>query len=203
LFNKFKWLVLAQLLTFGTLVSLGQVPCESVAGHPQNKVGWAKDFLRVFFPELVSRSVSVTAIDKPNLDYADGFRDFTIRLDWREMPPDSKAVGITLPFASEFRFRRDDTLFYWRNIDFPQQLLRMREAVDAHKDWTDTEIAVQLANAGAQFGPDHQEKFQSSIPMQELKHLFGDVRVTKVWFSYRNEAEYRRGLDSAILTWHL
>ena len=64
---------------------------------------------------------------------------------------------------------------------------RLAKEVDAHPEWTDTQVVAALKAAGAKFGPNDRAAFLRALPLKALEPFIGRLRVVSARFGVRYE----------------
>ena len=65
-----------------------------------------------------------------------------------------------------------------------QQRDLLHHLVASHAEWSNTQIANALKQAGARFGPDDKEAFVKSLPLNKVERFLGKIKITSVEFDY-------------------
>ena len=186
-------LVLAIELTAQTIE-----PCSPPDQGQLNTVFWARDFMLAFYPELKGRHLIVG--DDLGFGEDCSFHVFTVTLEpFQHVSVNSASHGMEPSLHAKFRFRTDDLLSDWHEDAFPAKVLEARKLVNEHLDWTEKDIDRALLNSGVRFLSKDKQQLMNSLPLRVLDKLFGQVRVTKLEFWYRDHDTP----PNAILTWHV
>jgi hypothetical protein len=64
---------------------------------------------------------------------------------------------------------------------------RISQSVNAHRNWTDSQIARALKDAAAKYGPEDKSRFVAALPLQELTPFLGALTIKSVEFQMRHE----------------
>jgi hypothetical protein len=201
------WKRLFSLCVYAYIFMIGSVQAQSPCTTPDyvaNRVEWAREFLLTFFPEFMEYPTKIQASDQIRFDSKDykGFHLFEITLrPWREGSSSGFPETIGYAADSEFRFRRDDLFSSWQAQNDPAQMINFQKLVDSHPEWSEGEIRDALIKAGAHFAPGAEGALVNSLPMEELRKLFGEVRVGGANFYFREFDRLQPG--AAVLQWHV
>jgi hypothetical protein len=77
---------------------------------------------------------------------------------------------------------------------------RIRDIVNAHRDWSDRQVVQALKKQGAKYGPDDRAAFLAALPLAKLEPFLGNLRVRSVEFSLRHD---QPGGSFAELWWNV
>jgi hypothetical protein len=80
-------------------------------------------------------------------------------------------------------------------------MMESRKLVDSHPEWSEGEIRDALIKAGAHFAPGTEGALVNSLPMEELRTLFGEARVGDASFYFREFDRLQPG--AAVLHWRV
>jgi hypothetical protein len=63
---------------------------------------------------------------------------------------------------------------------------QISQSVNAHRNWTDSQIARALKDAAAKYGPEDKSKFIRALPLRELTPFLGPLTIKSVEFQMRH-----------------
>ena len=82
-----------------------------------------------------------------------------------------------------------------------QQLDDLRRLVSAHPEWNKVQISSALRQAGAHYGPDNQEAFLHSLPLDKVERFLGKLTINSVEFRLARPESGTGAIASPELKW--
>lgn len=179
-------------------------------GTSLDRIAKAKMVVRQLLPELQGRGLRVRIEDPSTLDAQSGPLSF----EFDVLEPDvirraNEGCAARLLVSFEFQFASHhgrDRLFLLTaggpavNTEKREHLNRL---VDSHPEWSNAQITEVLERAGAQFGPSSKDDLLKAIPVSPLQQLIGDIKIGSATLRFRDEAQMKEHLPSAILLWEV
>ncbi len=188
--------ILSFLFVILFLVTVPAYPQGTIPVKQETILTFAHDFLQVFYPELFDKnhriSLCVTtpgddqwielagvyfAATPANLNPLEGL------ISSHPQTPVHVLLGGSIWLPPK-QYGRVQELHAYSEVVHQQQLDDVRRLVASHSDWTETQIANALKQAGARFGPNDQETFVSSLPLHKAERFLGTLKITSVKFAY-------------------
>lgn len=213
--------VLAGLFLASCVLSCG-------AAQPDNSISLVHDFLQACYPELFGKEHVLRISMEGPID--NSWRKtygihFEVKLyDGRSEkylnPPLDARTGkrIAVPenttlLQGIFWFPRGDGRLYQLSLDGDAAHSKQNEAVhrlvEAHPEWSETDVIRVLKEAGAHYIPKdahdlpaEKQWFLQSIQLEELKKLMGPFSVKSVRFEGVGNVERHAG-DAVSLEWEV
>jgi hypothetical protein len=198
------------------LFSCSSAVAQSISTKPrQNKFEEAKRIIVVLYPELSGKHLSMTYSFSTTLDSSEEPATSQFDVLVSQFPPGQKPqiAGYINPAESNSTPRDVQmTVGFW--FDNLGQLERftaqghspnddrnkaIRELVDAHPDWADTQITDALKAAGAKFDPSAKIDLMLQIPADRLSSIFGKCRIVSTEFEFRDS---QTANNASALMWH-
>jgi hypothetical protein len=97
-------------------------------------------------------------------------------------------------------YGRVQELRVYGDVIHEQQLENLRRLVASHSDWTETQIASALKQAGVRFAPSDQEALVDSLPLNKAERFQGKLKITSTEFAYPKRDQSGH-LTASALNW--
>ncbi len=169
----------------------------------------AKQSLTQLFPELKGKNLPLTIEDGSLLDHPSSPGDFIINVyqAHSHLQPQKNCPSPIISVRFAFPVDTADDRIFTISAGGPfvntDKLENLAHLVDSHPEWSDRDVERAIADAGAQFGPGAKDEVLRSLPTSALKLLLGEIQITSIEFTARNEQQLTERLPSAILLWHV
>jgi hypothetical protein len=166
----------------------------------------AKAFLKAAYPELKGKNLRVTVWDDASFDSDGGMTTFSIGLEKRieDRPNNRTSFAPCLGAFFSFPVASDDRVFQL-SVNGPcvneNKLEDTRKLVDAHTEWSDSQVIQALKDAGAEYGPDRKTAFLNLIHLHALEPSVGKLSLVSVDFQLRDKTQLEENLPAADLQW--
>jgi hypothetical protein len=187
-------------------------PQTSIPVRQETMLTFVHDFLQVFYPELFNKnqrlSLCLTAPgNDPWLEIAGVY--FTVTP--AEVNPLRKLTS-SHPQATDqivlggsiwlppMEYGRIQEVHANSDAVHEHQLEALRQSVESHPEWSDIQIASALQQAGARCGPNDQEAFVNSLPLNKAERFLGKLKITSVKFGYPNR-DHSGHFAASALNW--
>ncbi len=173
---------------------------------------YAHDLLKIFYPEFFGKtfrlSLSVTTpADNDWLELGGVYFVITPE-DVNPLPmlasSDPQAINhILLGGSIWLPPRAYGRVMEIRILSDPKherEVEKLSQLAKSHSEWSETQVASALRQAGAQFGPADKDAFVSSLPLSEAERFLGHLTLTAVGFNYpgRTGADHQ---EASALGW--
>lgn len=187
------------------------VLCGAAATNPEqtapvtgNRLRFAQDFLRTFYPDLSGKKYALTVDASTVLDQDwDNISHFNAYIGkypkWLalcctggyvgEKPPPGYQEGVNYPeqfLTSGFRFdargRLESFGAHGPAVGDLEAANKFAEIVLSHPEMTDAQVTAELKKAGAKYGPEDREAFIKNLPIGKLERFLGKLEVTSMGF---------------------
>jgi hypothetical protein len=212
--SKFIRLFLSSFALAAGMLSL-TTPLLSQTSIPVKQetiLTYTHDFLQTFYPGLFDKNYRVSlCVTAPGNDpwIELGGVYFTVtranvnplrKLISSQPQPTDHAVlagNIWLPLRE---YGRVQEVHANSDAVHEQQLEDLRRLTGANPEWSGTQIASALRQAGARFGPNDQEAFVSSLPLIKAERFLGKLKITSVEFQFPRRTE-SGSIPASALKW--
>jgi hypothetical protein len=181
---------------------------------------FAHDFLRVFYPELISRGHRLRlSITHPADDSWRGISGvyFTIlperpsdygvpRYQNGRLAPENKPDPETILLDGSIWLPPHERGSRIREVNLSsgsggeRKLKILRKLIESHPEWSDEQAVKALKQDGASFGPDEKLSFINTLPFDKAEPFLGRLRVTSVEFNHL-QRERVENFAGATMDW--
>jgi hypothetical protein len=181
----------------------------------------AMKLTRILYPDLQGKDFNVAVArglpsGGSSLTSATDVRSLRITLDKPEwaspgalLPPSTISGEWELPLSFNFSFIEADYpvgQVVCRPVEFEsninQRLKALQRMINAHPEWTDSQILATAREQGIRFGPDDKPRLLRAFPLHRLTPLYGPLRLTNAAF-HTSGAEKCSGCTFAELRWSI
>jgi hypothetical protein len=191
--TKVCCLSLFATLLFSCTFGYSQV---NIPAKQETILTFAHDFLQVFYPELFDKEHRITlAVTTPGNDAWLELGGVFFTVTSANVSPVNKLISpdpettdhvilggsFWLPPIEYGRVRE---LHAYSDAVHQRQREQLHDLVASHPEWSNTQIANALKQAGARFGPDDKEAFVKSLPLNKAERFLGKIKITSVEFDY-------------------
>ena len=195
------------LLLLATSFILMASPSALSQQASNDRVSYAKHLVRVFYPELFGRNLSLKVRDDAPLDVEGLSNWFSLEISepWHSGEPRKCDTPDVMSAYFMLTTRKNSRPLYAVHFGGAatgsDKLDSLREAIDGNTKYSDEEILEMLKTHGAKFLSGHEDQLLRKIPIKELESFLGVITVTSVTFKIRDAAQYSAGLPAANLVW--
>ncbi|HEY7287767.1 MAG TPA: hypothetical protein VH497_20100 [Vicinamibacterales bacterium] len=172
------------------LVLLMSGPAVLAQPKPAWRLDFARNLLEAAFPELVgSETKTLITLDAPfNYEWLEPYR-IHIRVFApqrslaRDDSNDSRDWYVNANFFFN-RFQLDHAQFDGERVK-SRAMEELTSQLQQHPEWTDSQMAVALDEAGAKYGPNHREAFLKDLRLERFSGALGRISSEEVRFVWR------------------
>ena len=194
------------LLSF--LVFAAFFSCDAQGQKRQgDRIVDAEQILRVFYPELFRRKLSLKVRDDAPLN-ADGISNwFSLEVSEPWVAGTSRKCDTPDVLSAYFQFARHPGYGPIHMIQFggpaahSDELESFREKIDVDPQLSDEQVLKLLKDSGAKYLPPEQEELLAKVPLKGMGKFLGRIKVDLVRFDVRNAVQLKESLPAADVIW--
>jgi hypothetical protein len=186
-------------------LSQGEVPVSQ-----ETILTFVHDFLQVFYPELFEKDYRLTlCVSHPANSTWREIAGVYFTVTAHDVNPlakgeeHSKEKGAPIVLEGRIwlppvQYGRVHEMSASSQEVHEQQLRTVQQLVESHPEWSNTQVASALKQAGARFGPSDQEAFVNSLPLNKAEKFLGKLKITSVSFNYPDRRRPAHSAASAL-----
>jgi hypothetical protein len=184
-------------LALVTTVGFLSLPDISGAQSRPGNYGEAIRLFRALYPELTNRDIQLDLSSVARLDSDDFPRVFELAISGvkplapaQDQSSQADKFGhLSVRFQYDARDHMVFSLFSSGEYVLGDKQEKINQLVDAHQDWTETEMTEALLSLDAMFGPKENAAVTARLPVDRLEPLVGTIQISSVDFAFRGNSK--------------
>jgi hypothetical protein len=192
---------------FLTSFAWSGLTAQAIPQTISNRLAIARDFLRIFYPELSGKGYVLTLQSSLLYDQKSDAFDDILEISVRDgRPPNPPGVPASQPILSSgFHFDRNGNLAsfsaHGSAIGDAVAKAAMAKLEKRDENIPGAELIAAMKRVGALYGPDDKERSEKDLPIASLETFLGKLRVISVEFAPYLEKD--RSNFNSLMEWEV